>query len=124
MKTILLVAISVFLLMGQATAAEQQKAKKDVKSEKEKLSYSLGYDYGSRMKKNSVDIDPNVFMKAFKEGIAGNKATMTDEEMRDSLQSFQKQFAAKQAEETKKSAEKNNRKVQPSWPRTPRNRAL
>ena len=107
MRMILSITLVVLLLFGQAMGAAQQKVKTDAKSQKEKLSYSLGYDYGSRMKKGSVDLDPDIFAKALKEGLAGKKATMTDQEMREALLPLQKQMVEKRAEEMKKLSEKN-----------------
>jgi FKBP-type peptidyl-prolyl cis-trans isomerase len=110
---ILSIGLGVFLLFGQALAAEQQKAKKEAQSQKEKVSYSLGYDVGSKIKKNSVDVDPDVFVKAFKEGFAGQKASMTDQEMQETLVQFQTEMKAKQsgktAEVRKQQAEKNKK---------------
>jgi FKBP-type peptidyl-prolyl cis-trans isomerase FklB len=127
MRIILSIALSTFLLVGHALAAEQQPATKHTKgqkakaataeqqkakkptdqSHKEKLSYSLGYDAGKRMKANAVDIDPNVYSKAFSEGFSGKQASMTDEEMRAAVEPLQKEMQAKRSEEMQKAAEKN-----------------
>jgi FKBP-type peptidyl-prolyl cis-trans isomerase FklB len=126
MKTALSMMLCAFLFVGQAMAADQQKATKAAKSEKakpaaaehqksnkeiktqqEKLSYSLGYDAGRRMLQSSVDIDPETFSRAFRDGLAGNKSAMTDEEMRAALVPLQEEMKAKRAEEMKKMAEKN-----------------
>jgi FKBP-type peptidyl-prolyl cis-trans isomerase len=111
MRMILSIGIGVFLLFGQALAAEQQEAKKEAQSQKEKVSYSLGYDIGNKMKKSSVDLDPEIFVKAIRDGLTGNKATMTDQEMREALGQIQTDMKAKQAEKTvekkKQEAEKN-----------------
>lgn len=126
MRIVLSIVLCSFLLFGQALAAEQQKttkeaknekskppaaeqakAKKDLKTQKEKLSYSLGYDAGRRMMQSSVDLDPEVFQRAFREGLAGGKSAMTEEEMRTAVVPLQEEMKAKRAEEMKKMAEKN-----------------
>jgi FKBP-type peptidyl-prolyl cis-trans isomerase FklB len=105
MKIILWMGLGAFLFIGQALAAEEQKAGKDAQSQKEKASYSVGYMSGNRMKTDSVDLDPDIYMKGFKDGYAGEKGAMTEQEMRDAIQPIQKELAAKRAEEMKKSAE-------------------
>ena len=125
MRIILAIALGGLLLFGQAMAAEQQKATKDMKSQKgktsvaeqqkdskglksqkEKLSYTLGYTTGKRIKTESVDLDTDTFTKAFKEGYAGQTAAMTDEEMQEAMRPLQKEMNAKRAEEMKKLSEK------------------
>jgi FKBP-type peptidyl-prolyl cis-trans isomerase len=125
MRIILAIALGALLLFGQAMAAEQQKAIKDMKgqkektsvaeqqksskgleSQKEKLSYTLGYTTGKRIKTESVDLDTDTFMKALKEGYAGQTPAMTDEEMQEAMRPLQEEMNAKRAEEMKKLAEK------------------
>jgi len=108
MKRILSMAFSVFLLFfGHAMAEEQSQARQDTGSQKEKQSYSLGYSFGIQMKMNSVDLDPDTFSKAFRAGFVGDKAAMTDQEMRDAVRSFQVQMQAKRTGRMKGLAEKN-----------------
>ena len=109
MKIILSIVLCTFLLIGNALAEEQPKAKSDTMSQKEKLSYSLGNKAGSNMKNSSVDIDIETYIKALREGYAGNKATMTEQEMANTIQSVQKEMKAKQAEKMKGLSEKNKK---------------
>jgi len=108
MRIILSIVLSAFLLIGQALAEEQKETKKEAMSQKDKVSYSLGYSTGSRMKKESMEVDPDTFTKAFKEGYAGNKASMTDQEMRETLTALQKELRAKQAGKKQEMTEKEN----------------
>ena len=115
MKHILAVALGVFLLFGQASAAGLQDAKSDSRGQKEKLSYSLGYDMGARSRKSSMDLDRDIVIKAFSDGLAGSKAAMTDQEMRETLSELQKEMKARQAGkkkdmvESQKQFSENNR---------------
>lgn len=106
MRMILLSVLCAFLLAGQSFAAGEQETTDSTKSQKDKLSYSLGYDVGRRMKK-SLDIDPDIFIKAFSEGFAGNKAAMTEQDMRDALIELQKDLKEKQYAEMKRVSERN-----------------
>jgi len=110
MKKILLMVLMVFLLFGQAMAEEQAEARQDTGSQKEqqeKQSYTFGYRTGLQMKRYSVDLEPEIFIKAFRAGFAGDKAAMTDQEMRDAMRSFQVEMQAKKAERRKGLAAKN-----------------
>ena len=99
--------IKVEITGGQTSPTGEPGAKEDSKSQQEKLSYSLGYKTGSNMKNNSVDLDPEIFIKAFREGLAGNQASMTDQQMDAILQVLQKKISAKQPERKKELAERN-----------------
>lgn len=107
MRIILSIALSALVLFGQALAEEQQEPKKDTMSQKEKVSYSLGYKTGIKIKDISGDLDLDIFIKAFREGFSGDKAAMTDQEMVNAIQILQTEMKAKRAEETKTAAERN-----------------
>ncbi|HMK57378.1 MAG TPA: FKBP-type peptidyl-prolyl cis-trans isomerase [Dissulfurispiraceae bacterium] len=108
MRKFVIAALSLALLTGQAVAEE-----KKAMSEKEKLSYSMGYTQGTSMagffKAQSIDIDTNTFVKALKEGLSGTKPAMTDQEMREKVTTLQKELMAKKAEQAKAVAEKNKK---------------
>jgi FKBP-type peptidyl-prolyl cis-trans isomerase FklB len=104
------IALGTLLLYGQARADEPQQAKQDTgsqKEQKEKLSYSLGYGIGGQMKKSTLDLDLDIFSKALRTGLVGDKATLTDQEMRDAVQSYQQERQAKLAAAMKELAEQN-----------------
>jgi len=108
MKAFIIAALTLALCGGQSIAAEKKEM-----TEKEKLSYSLGYTQGSSMdgffKTQAIEVDKNILIKALKDGLAGAKPTLTDEEMRATMAEFQKKITAKRAEAMKESAEKNKK---------------
>lgn len=114
MRIILSIGVGAFLLFGALTLphrgqalAEEQGEKKDAMSEKERVSYSLGYKTGSNMKNSSVDIDPEIYSRAFRQGYAGDQSAMTDQEMVTAIQTLQKEIKAKQPDRKKELAAKN-----------------
>ncbi len=109
MKIILSIVLCTFLLIGNALAEEQSKAKSDTMSQKEKLSYSLGYKTGINMKNSSVDIDLETYINALRDGYTGNKAAMTEQEMDNTILLLQKEMKAKQAEKMKGQGDKNKK---------------
>ena len=78
-----------------------------LKTEKDKLSYALGMDIGGSLKSQSIDIDPDAFAKGVKDTVEGNKALLTNEEFQSTMQKFQQEMVAKQADQSKVIAEKN-----------------
>ena len=104
MKQLLAAAVCAALAMsGIALAADAP----ELKSEREKLSYSVGMDIGANLKRQSVDVDPELLTKGFRDSYTGGKTLLTEEESRQAIQNFQKQMMAKQAEAAKQMAEKN-----------------
>ena len=101
---------------AQALAAEPL----ELKTAKEKLSYSIGLNAGRSMKDSlkaqSVDVDVSVLARAISDGLMSAKTSMTDDEMKtilDALQkdlmAKQKELAAKQQEEAKTVSDKNKK---------------
>jgi FKBP-type peptidyl-prolyl cis-trans isomerase len=80
-----------------------------LKDSKDKVSYAIGLDVGNALKKQSVDINPDIFMRGVKDALSGGKKLLTDEEVRETMTAFTKELAAKQAEAMKELGEKNKK---------------
>lgn len=92
-------------LSGTAHAADAQNLTRD----KDKISYSIGMDIGSNLKKQQIEIDPEVLSRGLKDSYRGGKTSLTEEEAQRTIKTFQQQMAVKQQEMRKKLAEKNRR---------------
>lgn len=92
-------------LVTQAVTAESG----SLKSQKDKVSYSIGINMGRNLKQEGIDIDPDHFSKGVKDSLTGAKPSLSDEEMMAVLAGFQKEMAAKQAEKMKIVGEKNKK---------------
>jgi FKBP-type peptidyl-prolyl cis-trans isomerase FklB len=90
-------------LSGAAFAADAPALKGD----KEKLSYSIGMDIGGNLKKQSVEVDPDLLAKGVKDSYGGGKTLLTEDEARLAITTFQKTLMAKKAETMRILAEKN-----------------
>jgi FKBP-type peptidyl-prolyl cis-trans isomerase FklB len=90
-------------LSGAAFAADAP----ELKGDKEKLSYSIGMDIGGNLKKQSVEVDPDLLAKGVKDGYGGGKTLLTEDEARLAITTFQKALMAKKAETMRILAEKN-----------------
>ena len=91
MKLHLVVVLGIVLLVSQVSAQE----KTDLRNQKEKMSYIIGMDIGNNLKKQSVEIDPNILAKGIRDALAGGKPLLTEQDIRETMVAFQKDMAAK-----------------------------
>ena len=101
-------SIMLFCVVLAATTVHAESAP-ELKTPKDKLSYSIGYNLGGGLKRDEVDIDPEIVVRALKDAYSGGKALLTDTEMATAISALQKDMAAKQQEKTKMSTEKNKK---------------
>jgi FKBP-type peptidyl-prolyl cis-trans isomerase FklB len=105
MKLRFAVALCLVLVAGQARAAGDV----EIKTEKQKLSYSIGVNAGHSMKDSlktqSIDVDPVTLLKGLNDGIMDAKPQMTEDEVKKILEELQKTLMAKQQEQAAKQQE-------------------
>ncbi len=95
--------IGFFLLAGVCLAGE----KPELKSENDRVSYSLGQQIGSDFKRQGVDLNPELLVQGIQDAMSGTKPRMTEQEMRTTLADLKKRIVTARREEQKKAAEKN-----------------
>ena len=93
----------VIALSGASFAADAP----ELKTDKEKISYSIGMDIGGSLKRGSVEVDPDLVAKGLKDSYGGGKTMLTEDQARQAIEDFQKTLMAKQAETMKILSEKN-----------------
>jgi len=73
---------------------------------KEKASYAIGMNVGKKMgkdlKEHSVDIDQAILLRGMRDGLAGDKTLLTDEEATAAIVELQKEVAQAEADANKK----------------------
>ncbi len=100
--------ISFFTIaLSVAFASLAPAAETELKDQKDKVSYSIGLDIGNTLKRQLIDVNADLLNKGIQDGLQGNKALMTDEQMKETMATFQKDMLAKQAAAKKASGEKN-----------------
>jgi FKBP-type peptidyl-prolyl cis-trans isomerase FklB len=71
-----------------------------LKTQKEKFSYAVGMNTGQRMaesfKKQSVPYDPAIIARGLKDGLAGSKTLLTDDEARAAIKAVQEEVGKAQ----------------------------
>ncbi len=83
------------------------KQKLDLKSENDKVSYSIGLSIGKNFKQQSMNIVLDVLMQGIEDGISGDAPQMTDQEIKQTMADFRKQMTAKMEVQKKASEGKN-----------------
>src|SRR5580692_8395482 len=69
-----------------------------LKTQKDKASYAIGLNIGKSMHKDSVDIDPSILLRGLRDGLAGSKPLLTDDEARAAMVTLQSEMRKKQEE--------------------------
>jgi FKBP-type peptidyl-prolyl cis-trans isomerase FklB len=67
-----------------------------LKTQKDKASYAIGLNIGKSMHKDSVDIDPSILLRGLRDGLAGSKPLLTDDEARAAMVTLQSEMRKKQ----------------------------
>ena len=80
-----------------------------LKTQKDKVSYIIGTDIGTNLKKQSIDITPEILLKGIKDALAGNKYALSDEEIQGVMTAYREEMMAKQAENFAKASEANKK---------------
>ena len=107
MKEHLLAVLCLALLASPASAAEKKEGKVELKTQKDRLSYSIGYDMASSLKRNGIDVDPDITANALRDVLKGADPLMTEQEVREMLMAAQKDMAAKKHEKAQAQADRN-----------------
>lgn len=101
MKRVLAVVLSIGFLSAVCWAEEKPK----LTEQKDKESYSLGYQFGDALKKQGIELNMEIYTSAIKDGLAGKEPLMSQEEIRSTVMELQKRaMAARQAEQKEKAA--------------------
>jgi len=101
MKYILTIILSIGLLFSVSFAEE----KLELKDQKDKESYSLGYQFGQSLKTQGIDINLDIYASGIKDSLAGKEPQMNPEEIRVTVMELQKRvMAARQKEFEEQSA--------------------
>jgi FKBP-type peptidyl-prolyl cis-trans isomerase len=94
-----------------ATAARSA-APLALKTQKEKFSYALGMKMGANLHKQAVPVDPAVFSRGFRDGLAGGKTVLTDQEAQAAISDVQKAMQEKQQQKMQAAAGVNKKEGQ------------
>src|SRR6267378_961462 len=100
MKSILLSAVALSFAVS-VLAEEKPPQLKDLK---DKASYAIGLNVGFNFKRQNVDVNQDAFTAGFKDALSGRKPLMSEQEVRDTMMTFEKDMQQKLTETAQKNA--------------------
>ena len=110
MKLRVIVFLGILFLVSQVNAQE----KPVLKNQKEKASYSIGLNIGrnlgSDLKRQSIDIDPNILTKGIQDALSGATPLLSNEEIQETMVAFQKEVMEKQKQRGEAFLSENKKK--------------
>jgi len=104
-RGVIISILSILLAVEFAFGEEQVQ----LKSPSDRTSYALGLSIGNDFKEKSMDVDADIFMQGLKDGYSGGKRMLSDEELRETITSFTREMAIKQALAMKQLGDANRR---------------
>jgi len=98
-----MVAVGLTLLLSFCTPEK----KIELKDDKAKESYSVGYQFAQNLKKMETDLDAEVLSAAIRDALSGKESRLSEEEMRAALTNLQERTVAAMQASMKERAQKN-----------------
>jgi FKBP-type peptidyl-prolyl cis-trans isomerase FklB len=102
----LIVATLVLLFLGNISLAQKKQAPK---TQKDKISYSIGTDIGKQFKMQGIDVNPDMLARGVKDALSGTKPAMDEKDMEATMTAFQQEMMGKMQAKQKVDAEKNKK---------------
>lgn len=81
-----------------------------LKTDADKLSYSIGADLGGNFKKQSIPVNAPMLAKGMQDAMAGGQMLLNEDQMKEVLMNFQKQLIEKRTAEFNKKADESKAK--------------
>ena len=80
------------------------------KDQKEKVSYSIGLDIGTKLKKQLIDVDLNIFAKGIQDGLSGVSPLLSQHEIQKTIIALKKGLLEKYKEQGEAFLAENEKK--------------
>jgi FKBP-type peptidyl-prolyl cis-trans isomerase FklB len=106
LKHKLVLVCGLVVATGQVWAAE----KTVLKTDKDKLSYSIGASIGRNLKTDSTEIDLNLLIKGLKNSMTGEQMLLSEKEIRQSMNDYQTQLRQHMMAKKQQATEENKKK--------------
>ncbi|NOG97875.1 MAG: FKBP-type peptidyl-prolyl cis-trans isomerase [Ignavibacteriae bacterium] len=102
------ILISIISIMLLISCGEKTLTKDDLQTQEEKVSYAIGNDFGKNLKRQKIEVDPEIFLAGLKDANK-DSSLYTEEELTSIIMEFQKQQQEKMSETNKVEGEKNKK---------------
>ncbi len=104
MKKSFITIISCVILIAVTFSIEgfcKEVTKEDLKTKRDKISYSMGLDIGQKLKQREFDLNTWILYKGIKDGFKGEKSLLSDEEMKMVMNAYLKEMQDKMQKKQK-----------------------
>lgn len=98
-----LAAVTLLPMLSLAEGAPQ------LKSDQDKLSYAMGYTTGQALRNHEIELNMSAYTAGIETGMMNGKSVLTESQMRQTLQDFQKQQIKKMTQQRLSEAAKNGK---------------
>jgi FKBP-type peptidyl-prolyl cis-trans isomerase FklB len=78
-------------------------------TQKDKTSYAIGVNLGKGLSHDSIEVDPNLILQGLKDGLAGGKTLMTDEQVQATIMQLEGQVREQATARRQQDAETNKK---------------
>jgi FKBP-type peptidyl-prolyl cis-trans isomerase len=96
----------IYLLLAVLFVSTVACKKADLSTDKGKYSYAIGYNIGSSLKKDNVELDTDSFMAAIEDALKGKESGLTPEQAQQAIMNLRMSMQTKRAQ----NAEENKKK--------------
>jgi len=96
----LIAVATLFCFLATPIFAEEKPPQ--LKDLKDKASYSFGLNIGLNLQRQSIELNQDAFMAGLKDGVAGRKPLLSEQEVREAMMAFEKDMQQKKADVAKK----------------------
>src|SRR5437870_5578295 len=80
-----------------------------LKTQRDKTSYAIGLNIGKSLRKDSLDVDPNILLRGLRDALAGGKTLLRDDEAKAVMTALQSDLRKKQEEKAQHIGETNKK---------------
>jgi len=95
------------LVLAVASSAQAQDSESSLPTQKDKVSYAIGFSIGMNLKNQGFDVDPAIIAKGIGDILTEQTPAMNETEARQALQQYQQELAQKRQAEQAALAAKN-----------------
>jgi len=106
-RTLVVLITLTLLSLGLGCTAQEKEKKVELKDFKDKVSYSIGLNLGNDFKTQEVDVNADALAQGIKDSLAGGETLMTEDEVKETIVTFQKDLGEKQKARLAKMSEDN-----------------
>ena len=99
MNQIVTALVFILLLAGSTLAGENQSGADGLKDDKDRISYSLGFQIGRDFKKEKMDLDADAFRQGVNDALSQKKPAIEPEKMNSTLSDMKKKIMTRQRAE-------------------------